>query len=53
LIQYVIKSGGIEYTQQKMYEYREKAFAILRTMPANEAHDSLRDLVDYITERNY
>ncbi|MBK9355540.1 MAG: polyprenyl synthetase family protein [Bacteroidetes bacterium] len=53
LIQYVIKSGGIEYTQQKMYEYKEKAFAILNTMPANEAHNNLKELVDYITERNY
>jgi octaprenyl-diphosphate synthase len=53
LIQYVIKSGGIEYTQQKMYEYKEKAFSILNTMPTNEAHNSLRELVDYITERNY
>ena len=53
LIQYVIKSGGIEYTQQKMYEYKENAFAILNTMPANEAHNNLKELIDYITERNY
>ena len=47
------QKSGIEYTQQKMYEYKEKAFAILNTMPANEAHNNLKELVDYITERNY
>lgn len=53
LIQYVISSGGIEYTQQKMYEYRDKAFDILKQMPENNARESLLELVNYITERNY
>lgn len=53
LIRYVIQEGGIEYTTQKMYEYRSKAFELLKTFPDNTARKSLEELVLYITERNY
>ena len=53
LIQLVRDKGGIEYTQQKMYEYKEKAMAILVTLPPTPARLSMIQLIDYITERNY
>lgn len=53
LIEQVKEKGGIAYTEQKMLEYKSKAFAILDELPENEAREGLRDLVNYITERNY
>ena len=53
LIQLVREKGGIDYTQEKMIEYKNKAFAILENIPDTEAKEGLRDLVNYITERNY
>lgn len=51
LIQYVVKSGGIEYTRNKMLEYRNKAIELLHTFPQNEARNSLQDLVNFTVER--
>ncbi|GIK70738.1 MAG: polyprenyl synthetase [Bacteroidota bacterium] len=51
VIQYVIKSGGIEYTRNKMLEYRNKAIELLHTFPQNEARNSLQDLVNFTVER--
>lgn len=48
---FVLDSPGIEYARQKMYQYREDAFKILRTFPPSAARESLEDLVNYVTER--
>jgi len=48
---FVLDSPGIEYARQKMYQYREDAFKILRTFPPSPARESLEDLVNYVTER--
>jgi octaprenyl-diphosphate synthase len=53
LIEKVREKGGIAYTEAKMLEYKNKAFAILEDIPESEAKEGLRDLVNYITERNY
>jgi len=53
LIEMVRAKGGIDYTTQKMYEYKDKAMAILETIPASPARLSMMQLIDYITERNY
>ncbi|MCP4122390.1 MAG: polyprenyl synthetase family protein [Bacteroidetes bacterium] len=53
LIELVREKGGIEYTTQKMYEYKAKATTILATIPASPARLSMMQLIDYITERNY
>jgi octaprenyl-diphosphate synthase len=53
LIEKVQEKGGIAYTEAKMLEYKNKAFAILEDIPDSEAKEGLRDLVNYITERNY
>lgn len=51
VVDYVIKSGGIEYAQKAMHEYKEKAIALLKSFPQNEARNSLEELVLYTTER--
>lgn len=51
VIEFVRKSGGLEYAQKAMYDYRDSAFEILDTFENNEARESLRALVNYVTER--
>ncbi|MFK7950296.1 MAG: polyprenyl synthetase family protein [Saprospiraceae bacterium] len=51
VIEFVRKSGGLEYAQKAMYDYRKSAFEILDTFENNEARESLRALVNYVTER--
>ena len=53
VIQFINTNGGIEYTQMKMYEYKQKAFDIINTIPDSVAKTGLVDLVNYITERNF
>jgi octaprenyl-diphosphate synthase len=43
--------GGIQYTQQKMHEYRDKALKILEDFPASESKTSLINLINYTIER--
>ena len=51
VIDFVIKSGGIQYANKKMEEYRDKALAVLNTFEKNEARDALELLVRYSIER--
>ena len=51
LMQWVIDSGGIEYTQKAMFEYRDKALDILKGLPQNEYSQSLEGLVHYTINR--
>lgn len=51
VIDSVIKSGGIEYANKKMNEYKENALKMLNTFDKNESRDSLEQLVIYTTER--
>lgn len=50
-IDFVIRSGGIEYAREKMYDYRSKALDILKSFPPNEAGQAIEKLVIYSTER--
>lgn len=52
IIQFVQTSGGIEYSIQKMNEYRDSALNILAQFPDNEAKESLKELVNYTTSRD-
>src|SRR5437763_20342 len=45
VISFVKQSGGIEYAQTKMKEYRDKAYTILNTFENNIYKQSLTDLV--------
>ncbi|MCC7331586.1 MAG: polyprenyl synthetase family protein [Flavobacteriales bacterium] len=51
VIDFVVSSGGLEYAQKSMVEYKNKALAILDEFEPNEANKSLRELVIYTTER--
>ncbi|WP_421921077.1 polyprenyl synthetase family protein [Marinifilum sp.] len=52
LIQFVKEKGGIDYTRNKMLEYKEKSLAILTDFPNSEANQSLKELVEYAISRN-
>jgi octaprenyl-diphosphate synthase len=51
VIDFVMNSEGIKYTEDKMNEYMNKALAILDTFPDNDAKYSLRGLVKYSIDR--
>jgi octaprenyl-diphosphate synthase len=53
LIELVKLKGGIEYTQNKMEEYKQSAMKILESLPESASRQSMKELVNYITERNY
>lgn len=51
LIQLAKDHKGIEYAEGKMKEYRNKAIAILNTLPDSAAKEGLKLLADYIIKR--
>jgi octaprenyl-diphosphate synthase len=53
LILKVNQSGGIDYAEQKMKEYQDKALAILGNFPRNEYYNSLEQLVIFSTQRKH
>jgi octaprenyl-diphosphate synthase len=56
-VQYVIdvveKNGGIEYTNQKMADYKKEAMELLHSFPASDIRDGFEDLVNFVTDRKY
>jgi octaprenyl-diphosphate synthase len=52
IIKYVKEQGGLEYSREKMQEYKTKAIDILKDFPDNPAKSSLIELVNYTTDRN-
>lgn len=51
VIALVKKSGGIEYTIEKMHDYKNRALAILENYPASDYKSSLIKMIDYVVER--
>ncbi|MGL4599652.1 MAG: polyprenyl synthetase family protein [Bacteroidia bacterium] len=51
VIAFVHQSGGIEYAQERMLEYRKKALDLLHEFPDGDARQALEHLVIYTTER--
>ncbi|WP_130307537.1 polyprenyl synthetase family protein [Ancylomarina subtilis] len=51
LIAFVKEKGGIEYTRDKMFEYKTKAEAILTTFPDSEIKNAMLALVHYTIDR--
>jgi octaprenyl-diphosphate synthase len=51
VIDFVLKSGGIEYANKQMNEYKSKALDILNTFGSNDSKTSLQELVKFTTER--
>lgn len=50
-IDYVKAHGGIEYAEQTMNDYKQKAFDLLDSLPASEITASLRAYLDYVVDR--
>jgi len=51
VIEFVLKSGGIEYAKEAMYKHQDEAFLILNTFPDSETRTCLEQLVRFTTER--
>lgn len=51
VVEFVNANGGIEYSIQKMNEYRDRALTILNQFPDNDAKSSLEELVNFTTSR--
>lgn len=51
VIDFVIKSGGIQYAETKMNEYKNKAIDLISSFPDSPSKNSLIGLVKYTTER--
>jgi octaprenyl-diphosphate synthase len=51
VIDFVIKSGGIQYASKQMNDYKNKALQILDGFPDSASKTSLTELVKYTTER--
>ncbi len=51
VINFVIENGGINYAQEAMIKYKNKAVAILQEFNKNEANEALEALVNYTIER--
>jgi octaprenyl-diphosphate synthase len=53
VIDIVVKTGGIKYAEEKMYQYRDEALAIIDQYPTTAVSNALKDLVRYTTDRKY
>ena len=51
VIAFVKENGGIEYTINKMHDYKNKALVILDNYPDSEYKSSLVKMIDYVVER--
>jgi octaprenyl-diphosphate synthase len=51
VISFVIEYGGLDYSELKMNQYRDKALAILDYYPDSEVKNSLKQFVNYTTAR--
>jgi octaprenyl-diphosphate synthase len=52
VIKFVADTGGIEYADLKMNQYRDKALAILDSYPDSDVKESLKGFVYYTTSRD-
>lgn len=53
VIDFVKKSGGLEYSEQRMQEIKNAAISMLNELPESVYRKSLVDLVNFTTERKY
>ena len=51
LVDFVENNGGIQYAEDKMMEYQQTAFDLLKQFPENPYRTSLENLVVYTTKR--
>ncbi|MRI63956.1 polyprenyl synthetase family protein [Ornithobacterium rhinotracheale] len=53
VIEYVKNHGGLNYSEQAMYDYRDRALRILDDFEDSPAKDSLKTLLNYVVERKH
>ena len=53
VIDIVSKNGGIEYTVNKMNDYKQQALDILYSFPPSDIRTGFEDLVNFVTDRKY
>jgi octaprenyl-diphosphate synthase len=53
VLQKVVETGGINYANNKMMEYRDEALKILFEFPESDIRKGLEELVRYTTDRKY
>jgi octaprenyl-diphosphate synthase len=53
VIDVVTKTGGIDYTIQRMNDYKAEALQILYTFPPSDIRSGFEDLVNFVTDRRY
>ncbi len=53
VIGYVKESGGIDYSIERMLQYKKEALAILHTYPETPARNAMEELVNYVIDRKY
>jgi octaprenyl-diphosphate synthase len=51
VITFVKENGGIEYTTNKMHDYKNRALSILENYPASPYKNSLLEMINYVVER--
>ncbi|HEU5291501.1 MAG TPA: polyprenyl synthetase family protein, partial [Cyclobacteriaceae bacterium] len=52
VIEFVKKSGGIEYAKQTMNKFHQEAIELLSSLPTSTYKGSLKQLVQFTIERN-
>jgi octaprenyl-diphosphate synthase len=52
LIRFAKDNGGIEYAEKRMNDFHQQAIEQLSILPESEAKEALKNLADYIIERN-
>lgn len=53
IVEAVKAAGGIDYTLQKMNEYKQAALGILHGFPSSPIRDGFEELVNFVTDRKY
>lgn len=53
VIDVVTRSGGIQYTVEKMDAYKQEALTILHSFPPSEIRDGFEELVNFVSDRKY
>jgi octaprenyl-diphosphate synthase len=53
VIDIVQKTGGIDYTIEKMNAYKKEALEILHSFPSSEYRKGFEDMVHFVTDRKY
>ena len=53
VIDVVVKTGGIKYAEEKMFQYRDEALDILYSFPLTPVRTALEELVRFTTDRKY